>query len=346
MDLKWIEPHKAAIERKFGIERYPFQTLDNLQLLDELFAKAGLDSAATLGGGKLLDVRCGDGDFGFHMSQRGLEVDLIDFEETNQNKLVMARELSRRLAGTHSVISIDLDCGFAALDSFYNMAIAFGLLYHLKNPFLFLGDLAEMCSYAAISTRIVDSGNAPGAYLVDDQELGTDNTNYWLFNSEGLERLAIRCGWRLLSRVRFGDKKSADSGRHDAREALLLASKFSVLPGVRIRSGLHRTEYSSYRWTHPCFQLELAPGATQIELDYYLPSPWLEDHDLEVVCHGQALPCSKETGKDGCSLIAGLPDNARQLEIRIRHAGITSEDQRPLGVVLRFDVSNSPIRVR
>ncbi len=91
--------------------------------------------------------------------------------------------------------------------------IALGLLYHLKNPFLVLGDLSLRSSFAAVSTRIVNakaiSEKLAAAYLVDNHELGADNTNFWLFNSKGFERLAQRCGWRVLSRVRFGNPEPA-----------------------------------------------------------------------------------------------------------------------------------------
>ena len=50
-------------------------------------------------------------------------------------------------------------------------------LYLLKNPFLFLGDLAEMCSYAAISTRIIDRDKLPADTIVCN---GAGNFSGWV----------------------------------------------------------------------------------------------------------------------------------------------------------------------
>ena len=209
-----LETQKAAIEKTLNIKRYPFNTLDNLQLVDRLFAASSLDLQEIISTGNILDVGCGDGDFGFYLSDEGHSVDLLDFEETNQNRMQMVFELSKVLSGNHTVTSIDLDRGLQALDSTYSFAIALGLIYHLKNPFLFLNDLATLSNFAVVSTRILHGAVLPdkaaSAYLVDDHELGQDNTNFWLFNSRGLQRLAERCGWTVVSRVRFGDLKAGD----------------------------------------------------------------------------------------------------------------------------------------
>ncbi len=343
--LAHLNTHKSAIEHDLGISRYPYQTLDNWQRLADLFTAAGMTWPATLSQGDILDVGCGDGDLGFYLSHLGHRVDLLDYRETNQNQLRMAEAFASRLPGNHSVLSTDLDRGLNRFDRFYSFAITLGLLYHLKNPFLLLEDLATVTNYTAVSTRIVDKAvlpdKTPGAYLVSDNELGTDNTNYWLFNSAGFRRLAERSGWRVLSSIRFGATRAGDTNRHDAREALLLASKFSVFPDARIRSGLHRVEFSSYRWTHPRFEIELLKPATTLALDYYLPENIAPGHRIQL--NGEDL--TPKPVADGFRVEAHLSPTTTSCVIECQHSSSRLADARPLGVVLKLDGAQPPVRL-
>ena len=347
-----LETQKAAIEKTLNIKRYPFNTLDNLQLVDRLFAASSLSLQEIISTGSILDVGCGDGDFGFYLSAKGHTVDLIDFEETNQNRMHMVRELSKVLSGNHTVTSIDLDRGLQALDSTYSFAISLGLIYHLKNPFLFLNDLATLSNFAVVSTRILQGAVLPdkaaAAYLVDDHELGQDNTNFWLFNSRGLQRLAERCGWTVVSRVRFGDQKTGDLHRHDAREALLLASNYSVFNGIRVSYGLNRVEHGSYRWTQSKFGIETklnANGPGNLYVRYYLPESLLEQHKITISQNGNEIEVERTIGVNECLL--RIPIAANQASVKLDfvcgHPTAHTDDKRPLGIVLHLNPKIPPI---
>lgn len=349
-----ISARKSEIERELGIARYPYQTLDNLSLLEKLFAAANLEPAQILGPGKILDVGCGDGDLGLYFSSLNHAVDFIDFEETNQNQMRMVRALAQRLPGKHTVQNIDIDRGLGPIDSTYSLAIAFGLLYHLKNPFLMLGDLATRASFAVVSTRIVDAAMLPeslaSAYLVSDHELGQDNTNYWLFNSAGFARLAERSGWTVLSRIRFGNLHTGDASTQDAREGLLLASRYSVFGEARLTHGLHRVEFESFRWTYPQFGIEVrrsSPAQKHLRMAYYLPSPWVEEHRLRAFHNQQELIIQLIRGADECVAILNLPDlpGPVLIDIHCEHATAAQSDERPLGVVLRLNSQLTPLRL-
>ncbi len=347
-----LETQKTAIEQKLDIKRYPFNTLDNLQLVDRLFAASPLNLQEIISTGSILDVGCGDGDFGFYLSSEGHAVDLLDFEETNQNRMQMLRELSKALSGKHSVTSLDLDRGLNSLDSSYSFAIALGLIYHLKNLFLFLNDLATLSNFAVVSTRILHGAVLPdkaaAAYLVDDHELGLDNTNFWLFNSRGLQRLAERCGWTIVSRVRFGDLNAGDLHRQDAREALLLASNYSVFGGIRISYGLNRVEYGSYRWTQSKFGIEAkleSNGPGNLYIRYYLPESLLDHHKLSVSRNGNPIRVERSVGAKECLLRVPLDSNQLlvKLDIVCEHPTGNTDDKRPLGIVLQLDSKTPPI---
>ena len=340
---------KSAIERDHTIQSYPYNTLDNLDLLDKLFAPTSLTFNEAASSGPILDLGCGDGDMGFYQSAQGHHVDMVDFEETNHNQMQMARHLANTLPGNHTVSSIDIDRGLHALDKHYSLTIAFGLLYHLKNPFLVLGDLALRSSFAAVSTRIVDAKVLPeklaSAYLVDNHELGADNTNFWLFNSKGFERLANRTGWRVLSRVRFGNPKAGDMNNKDAREALLLASNYSVFDNIRLTYGINRVEFETYRWTQNKFGIHLTPSTnTHLEIRYYIPESWLPTHTLTAASNGQPLPVDLTRGKDECRARIPINKDTTNIDITCKAEDQSTSDKRPLGIVLKLDPANPPLR--
>jgi hypothetical protein len=51
---------KSTIERDHAIQSYPYNTLDNLNLLDKLFAPTSLTFNEAVSSGPILDFGCGD----------------------------------------------------------------------------------------------------------------------------------------------------------------------------------------------------------------------------------------------------------------------------------------------
>ena len=80
------------------------------------------------------------------------------------------------------------------------MAVLLGVLYHLRNPFYALEELASRASYCLLSTRVarrfpdgsVMPGGVPLAYLLGERELNADETNYFIFSEPGLRTLLQR----------------------------------------------------------------------------------------------------------------------------------------------------------
>ena len=115
----------------------------------------------------------------------------------------------------------------------YNIIFLLGILYHLKNPYYVLENLAKYSEYVILSTRVMQYtpdkiyvGNNSLAYLVDNYEQNGDTTNFWTFTTVGLERLVIRTGWEILARQNVGDTIDSNPNdlNHDERCFMLLKS--------------------------------------------------------------------------------------------------------------------------
>jgi len=220
---------------------YPYHTLRNLGVLEQLLTSAALDFLQLCRGpcGKIADIGAADGDLAFLLEQMGLSVDLIDNEPTNFNRLEGARILKEALHSNVTIRTVDLDSQFTLSGEKYDAIFFLGVLYHLKNPFFVLEKLAATARYCFLSTRIArqtDNGQqisqGPIAYLLGPQECNNDSTNFWIFSEEGLKRLINRTGWSLLSYLTIGataNSTPADPER-DERAFCLLRSE--IVPMV------------------------------------------------------------------------------------------------------------------
>jgi tRNA (mo5U34)-methyltransferase len=224
---------------------YPYHTLPNVGVLEQLVAKAGLDLFKLCQGpyGKIADIGGADGDLAFFFEKLGLSVDLIDNEPTNFNQLEGARILREALRSNVTIRKVDLDSQFTLSAEKYDAIFLLGVLYHLKNPFFVLEKLAGVARYCFLSTRIAsqtDKGQqisqGPIAYLLGPNECNNDSTNFWIFSEEGLKRLINRTGWSLLSYLSIGvtpNSTPADPER-DERAFCLLRSE--IVPMVTAAS--------------------------------------------------------------------------------------------------------------
>jgi hypothetical protein len=105
-----------------------------------------------------------------------------------------------------------------------------GGLYHLKNPFRVLENLASLAQYCLLSTRVArhspDGRTAfdhlPVAYLVDPSECNNDATNYWVFSTAGLTRILSRSGWELLAKINTGSQASDPVNQERDERAFIL----------------------------------------------------------------------------------------------------------------------------
>jgi hypothetical protein len=181
--------------------------------------------------------------------------------------------LKRLLKSGIAIHTVDLDERPNLPSSNYGLTVMLGVLYHLKNPFLVLETLARHSRHIFLSTRIASVtpdrklafGAQPMAYLVDEEELNDDNTNFWIFSEPGLKRLVQRSGWSVRHYTTVGaNPDSADpvSKAGDVRAYLLAESRVAAPAyGFHLERGWHRLEHGGWRWTERRFSVQLTLSA-------------------------------------------------------------------------------------
>jgi len=214
---------------------YPFQILNNAIHLDRLLTKNNRKLGKLIGSHALADIGAGDGEMSFLFESLGYEVDIVENPPTNHNYLAGARTLAKALNSKVKIYECDLDSQFRLPRERYGLVLFFGILYHLKNPFYALEQLARQADYIVISTRIARYtpdkktyiDDQPLAYLVHATEANNDPFNYWIFSDAGLKRILDRSGWQIVDYMRAGNLVNSDpaSDSGDERAFVLAKSK-------------------------------------------------------------------------------------------------------------------------
>jgi len=206
---------------------YPYDSLSNFGHLNLLLSGGNRDIGQIIGGSAVLDIGAADGDTSFFLASLGYSVDVVDNPPTNYNSMEGLKILASHFRFDHlEVFQIDLDSQFHLPRARYGLVLFLGLLYHLQNPFYVLKALREHAEHCLISTRVaryaMDGStrldSVPVAYLLDPQESNNDPTNYWIFSTSGLKRLARRCGWQVLDFTTLGDTEHSNPGDNDRDE--------------------------------------------------------------------------------------------------------------------------------
>ncbi|MDB4970715.1 MAG: hypothetical protein JWN44_6404 [Myxococcales bacterium] len=249
-----------------GIEFYPYDTLGNLWVLDELLRGDRRKLRTLTDGRPVADIGAADGELGFFFETMGLDVHLVDNAPTNYNGLRGARALKEALGSKAEIHDIDLDSQFKMPEKEYGLVLFLGILYHLKNPYYVLETLAKMSRHIVLSTRVTQYAPSlepraaaptllgelvsrvvapnkhmtrvagmPVAYLVDERECNNDPTNFWIFSPEGLQRLLSRCGWEVIDFMTKGNQVNSDpaSNAGDQRAFVLARSRVCRSPWAR-----------------------------------------------------------------------------------------------------------------
>jgi hypothetical protein len=220
---------------------YPYGTLRNIQVLEELLATVGLGLLPLCKGssGKIADIGSADGDLAFFLEKIGFSVDVIDNALTNFNLLEGARIMKKALGSSVTIREIDLDSQFSLSTDKYDAIFFLGTLYHLKNPFFILERLARITSYCFVSTRVASQtidgsllSPYPLAYLLDPEECNNDNTNFWIFSDQGLKRLIKRTGWSVLCYGAVGNTTNSTPADLDRDQRAFCALRSNVLPTI------------------------------------------------------------------------------------------------------------------
>lgn len=244
---KRLDALKAQLApQEFGW--YPYGTLDNFTLFDQLLTGSHRRLLDLMGDGISVDIGAADGDTAFFLESLGRRMHVVDFAPTNYNGCRGVRLLRDALGSAVEVSEINLDQRFELPAARYELAFFLGILYHLRNPYLVLEGLARSARHALLSTRIarynvaedqvpadginhqrVELANVPVAYLVDERECNNDATNFWMFSEAGLRRILRRTGWDVLDFMTVGNTTASDPATPggDERAVCLLRSRLA-----------------------------------------------------------------------------------------------------------------------
>ena len=134
--------------------------------------------------------------------------------------------MREELASDVQIHEIDLDTQFRLPRDHYDLVFFLGILYHLKNPYYVLEELAKRVDRLVVSTRIAQLspdhetafGHLPVAYLLHPTEANNDATNFWIFSEAGLRRIFDRTGWAVEDYVSVGATEGSDPAHADRDE--------------------------------------------------------------------------------------------------------------------------------
>lgn len=342
-----------------GLVWYPWDSLAAMDFLDKFLGGDVEELQRMMGGDPVLDIGCGDGDVGYFLESLGAQVDAVDYAPTNYNALFGVRKLKEIFDSKVRIHAVDLDTRPVLPGATYGVAIMLGILYHLKNPFLVLETLARHARYIFLSTRIASMtpdrklsfASLPMAYLVDEDELNKDATNFWIFSEEALKRLLRRSGWNVLQYVAAGGPaREADpvSSKGDVRAYLLAESRVAALTSqLRLEKGWHYIENDAWRWTAKRFSAELhlsaALAPATVRFLFHLPQEAVArrpDVVLSATVNGKPLAAtafSTPGEHEYAGVVPSLDAGKVRIDFELDHALAPSpEDERELGVLVDF----------
>lgn len=341
--------------RNPGFEWYPYDTLSSLAHCNHLLRGA---NRAMFGpdaeGRKVLDLGCGDGELAFFLESLGYHVTAVDHAVYNHNGMRGARALKAALGSGVELVELDLDRPFQLAGGPYDFAFFLGTLYHLRNPFHVLEELAKHAAFSFLSTRI--ARRFPGgalmpkdvalAYLVDETELNNDESNYFVFSEPGLRLALKRTYWDVLDFLSVGDQRRSDPVRadRDERAFCFMRSRFDRLANVDLLDGWHEAEGTGWRWTGRefSFRIHAAGGARlrTVAIDLFLPDSLFAatgNVTLAGTVNGSQLEPAEFRRAGAQVLVRPLPQDTEDVVLRF-HAkpGLAADehDSRDRGVVV------------
>jgi tRNA (mo5U34)-methyltransferase len=264
-----------------GFEWYPYDTLSALGHLENLLT--GPNRLLLDGRGRVLDMGSQDGELAFFLESLGYQVVAADHPAYNHNGMRGIRALKAALGSKVEIHEIDVDRPFTLPHDSYELVVFLGILYHLRNPFYVLEELSRRTTNCLLSTRVARClpdgtalpANTALAYLLAENELNEDNSNYFIFTEQALRVMLHRAHWEVLDFVSLGDTSRSDPvhAKRDERVFALLRSRHERLVNLQLLSGWHESEETGWRWTEREFAVRVraAEGAGALTMKLFIP---------------------------------------------------------------------------
>ena len=303
-----------------GFAWYPYDTLSALGHLEKLLT--GANRGLVDGRGRVLDMGSQDGELAFFLESLGYQVVAVDHPAYNHNGMRGIRALGAALGSAVEIHELDADRPFTLPHDTYDLVFFLGILYHLRNPFYVLEELARRTTRCFLSTRVArrfpDGSAMPAnvalAYLLAEEELNQDNSNYFIFSERGLRVMLDRAHWEIRDYVSLGDTWLSDPVRldRDERAFCLLESRYDRLANLELLAGWHASEETGWRWTGREFGVRVRAGVGRhaLTMKLYVAGESvrrLGAITLHATANGVALP-------PAVYLTAGMESYVRELE--------------------------------
>jgi len=314
-----------------GFEWYPYDTMSAVGHLEKLLT--GGNRSLLDGRGRVLDMGSQDGELAFFLESLGYQVIAADHPAYNHNGMRGIRALKSALGSSVEIHEIDADRPFTLPHDSYDLVIFLGILYHLRNPFYVLEELARRTTRCVLSTRVArrfpgGAAMPPGvslAYLLANEELNQDNSNYFIFSEAGLRVMLDRTHWHVRDYVTLGDIFASDpvNPAHDERAFCLLESRHERLANLDLLWGWHDSEETGWRWTAREFaaRVKAAGGRRVLTMKIYVPEESvvrLGVLTLHATVGGEALLPAVYDAPGAHAYVRELAASAGELELVFR----------------------------
>ena len=183
----------------------------------------------------------------------------IDNPPTNYNRMAGVEALKIALDSSVRIESLDLDGPFQLPVRRCGLALCFGILYHLKNPYSVLETLAASANYCLLSTAITrfapdqqtEVNHLPVAFLAGRDGLRGDETNYWIFTETGLRTLVDRSGGRSATGTYPALKTPSCGTRSAMSESSACCARGPSLPPTSLNWWMAGTPWKTERGDGP-----------------------------------------------------------------------------------------------
>ena len=328
---------------------YPYDTLANLNHLEQLLGEElGSFLHRACPSRRVLDVGCGDGDLAFYLESLGYEVVAIDHPTHNHNGMQGVRAMRAALGSRMDLHEVDLDRQFRLPHDSYDAALFLGVLYHLRNPFFALEELAKRVTHCLVSTRVAqrfpDGGEMPHgvalAYLLQELELNADDSNYFIFSEPGLRVMLDRTWWQVRQWSHAGNAPGSDPIARDGRVFCQLESRYGKLADVQLDRGWHLVEGTGWRWTERSFSLVAGAGVGRrsLAMQLFLPAEHLAavgPLQLSIQANGERLAPAVFESQGTHHLVRHFDGAETRFEFALNAAVVGNEsDGRERGIIV------------